>query len=221
MELKLAIFDLDGVIVDTAKYHYLAWKRLGDEIGIAFTQKDNERLKGVSRMRSLDILLEIGEQKRDPEEKAQLAAKKNTWYVEYISQMDSSEILPGVLPFLAELRTAGIATALGSASKNARLILERVALLDYFDTIVDGNVVSKAKPDPEVFCRCASLLNIAPQKAVVFEDAQAGIEAARHADMLAVGVGDPSVLSEAHYVISGFESFGLDKLREIWQTKRK
>lgn len=215
MDLRLAIFDLDGVIVDTAKYHYLAWKRLGDEIGIEFTKQDNERLKGVSRMRSLDILLEIGKQERRDEEKEQLAAKKNAWYVEYIDQMDSSEILPGVLPFLDELRTASVKVALGSASKNARRILERVELGDYFDTIVDGHVVSKAKPDPEVFALSASLLNIAPENAVVFEDAQAGIEAARRAGMIAIGVGNPQVLDEAHYVISDFTAFSLDKLHEL------
>ncbi|HBN96366.1 MAG TPA: beta-phosphoglucomutase [Firmicutes bacterium] len=212
MDLRLAIFDLDGVIVDTARYHYLAWKRLGDEMGIEFTRKDNERLKGVSRMRSLDILLEIGQQEKRYGEKEQLAAKKNAWYVEYINQMDTSEILPGVLPFLDELRAAGIKIALGSASKNARIILERVALTDYFDVIVDGNLVSKAKPNPEVFALSASLLNTAPQNAVVFEDAQAGIEAALRAEMTAIGVGDPHILAAAHHVIPGFTAFNLDKL---------
>ena len=215
MDVRLAIFDLDGVIVDTAKYHYLAWKRLGDEIGIEFTRQDNERLKGVSRMRSLDILLEIGKQERRNAEKEQLATKKNAWYVEYINQMDSSDILPGVLPFLDELRTAGIKIALGSASKNARIILKRVALSDYFDVIVDGNVVSKAKPDPEVFALSASLLDTSPQNTVVFEDAQAGIEAARRAGMIAIGVGNPQVLAEAHYVISSFSAFDLDKLLKV------
>ena len=215
MDVRLAIFDLDGVIVDTAKYHYLAWKRLGDEIGIEFTRQDNERLKGVSRMRSLDILLEIGKQERRNAEKEQLAAKKNAWYVEYINQMDSSDILPGVLPFLDELRTAGIKIALGSASKNARIILKRVALSDYFDVIVDGNVASKAKPDPEVFALSASLLDTSPQNTVVFEDAQAGIEAARRAGMIAIGVGNPQVLAEAHYVISSFSAFDLDKLLKV------
>jgi beta-phosphoglucomutase len=215
MDLQLAIFDLDGVVVDTAKYHYLAWKRLGETIGIAFHEEDNERLKGVSRMRSLDILLEIGGQKRTDEEKARLAEAKNTWYVEYITQMDASEILPGVLDFLDELKSAGIKISLGSASKNARTILERVELTDYFDLIVDGNLVSKAKPDPEVFALSASLLDIAPQSAVVFEDAQAGIEAALRAQMVAIGVGDEHTLAQAHYVITGFASFGLQDLLRI------
>ncbi len=215
MELRLAIFDLDGVIVDTAKYHYLAWKRLGEKIGIEFTEQDNERLKGVSRMRSLDILLEIGKQTRTDEEKEQLAAEKNAWYVEYITQMDSSEILPGVLPFLEELRTQGIKIALGSASKNAKTILERVSLSDYFDVIVDGNLVTKAKPDPEVFTLSASLLGIEAEQTVVFEDAQAGIEAALRAKMLTVGVGEQDTLHEAHYVIPGFEEFSVADLKKV------
>ncbi|HHT68106.1 MAG TPA: beta-phosphoglucomutase [Firmicutes bacterium] len=215
MNLQLAIFDLDGVIVDTAKYHYLAWMRLGDEIGIEFTKQDNERLKGVSRMRSLDILLEIGQQERTALEKEQLASKKNGWYVDYINQMDASEILPGVLPFLDELRGEGIKVALGSASKNARTILDRVGLTDYFHAIVDGNLVSKAKPDPEVFTLGASLLNIEPRHAVVFEDAQAGIEAALRANMMTIGVGDPHTLKDAHYVIPGFANFTLSDLHRV------
>ncbi len=213
MELKLAIFDLDGVIVDTAKYHYLAWKRLGEEIGIEFTQTDNERLKGVSRMRSLDILLEIGGQTRTDADKEELATKKNNWYVDYIMQMDSSEILPGVLPFLDELKASDIKVALGSASKNAKTILERVDLTNYFDVIIDGNLVTKAKPDPEVFALGASLLKVPPRSTVVFEDAQAGIEAALRAEMMTIGVGDPVILEAAHHVISGFIDFDLTQLR--------
>lgn len=219
MDIRLAIFDLDGVIVDTAKYHYLAWKRLGAELGIEFTERDNERLKGVSRMRSLEILLEIGKQEKTTAEKESLAAKKNTWYVQYILQMDTSEILPGVLDFLDELRGQGIKIALGSASKNARTILERVRITDYFDAIIDGNLVSKAKPDPEVFLLGAAQLNVAPEHTVVFEDAQAGIEAALNAGMLTVGVGEPNMLSAAHVVISGFESVSLKQLLEALQRQ--
>ncbi|NLL43896.1 MAG: beta-phosphoglucomutase [Firmicutes bacterium] len=220
MDLQLAIFDLDGVIVDTAKYHFLAWKRLAEEMGIEFTKQDNERLKGVSRMRSLDILLEIGGQVHTEADKEVLADKKNTWYVEYIDQMDASEILPGVLPFLAELRGKGVKVALGSASKNARRILDRINLTGYFDAIVDGNLVSKAKPDPEVFALGASLLNIRPEHAVVFEDAQAGVEAALRAEMIAIGVGDPQTLAAAHHVIPGFARFGLAELESVLEEKR-
>ncbi len=206
---EMAIFDLDGVIVDTAKYHYLAWHRLGKELGFNFTKEDNERLKGVSRMRSLDILLEVGGIEKTAEEKEALAAKKNQWYVDYIMEMDESEILPGVLSFINELHQAKIRTALGSASKNARTILERVGLTNHFDVIVDGNLVSKAKPDPEVFLLAAQKLQIPPDKCIVFEDAQAGIEAGNKAGMLTIGIGDPQLLKDANLVFSGFEELTL------------
>ncbi|HPT82932.1 MAG TPA: beta-phosphoglucomutase [Limnochordia bacterium] len=216
--LHLAIFDLDGVIVDTAKYHYLAWKRLAEELGFQFTPAANERLKGVSRQRSLEILLEIGGLRKTEEERIQLAEKKNTWYVEYILQMDKSEILPGVLPFLQELKDRGIKIALGSASKNARTILDRLEITELFDVIVDGNLVSQAKPDPEVFLLGAELLGIPPRSAVVFEDAQAGIEAALRAGMKVVGVGDPSLLRNAHHVIPGFASFKVEDLLRLLEA---
>ena len=215
-KLKLAIFDLDGVIVDTAKYHYLAWKRLAKELGFDFSERDNERLKCVSRMRSLQILLEIGGLRKTEVQQLQLAEKKNRWYVEYILQMDQSEILPGVLPFLQELKESGVKIALGSASKNARTILERLEITSLFDAVVDGNLVTKAKPDPEVFLLGAELLGIAPEAAVVFEDAQAGVEAALRAGMKVIGVGDPQMLKHAHHVISGFASFDLAQLREVF-----
>lgn len=214
-QLQLAIFDLDGVICDTAKYHYLAWKRLAQELGFDFTEKDNERLKGVSRMRSLEILLEVGGLEKTEEEKAKLAEKKNTWYVEYILQMDSSELLPGVLDFLEELKENEVKLALGSASKNARTILQRLGITPLFDAIVDGNLVTKAKPDPEVFTLGAELLGIPPENAVVFEDAEAGIEAALAAGMKVIGVGDPKVLKHAQHVITGFASFRFADLLEI------
>lgn len=212
---RLAIFDLDGVIVDTAKYHYLAWRRLGQELGIAFTEADNERLKGVSRMRSLDILLEIGKQERSLTEKNQLAAKKNTWYVESILQMDRSEILPGVVELLTGLKSHGIKIALGSASKNAPTILERIELSGFFDLIVDGNLVSQAKPDPEVFLLATQRLQVPVNEAVVFEDAQAGIEAALRAGMFAIGVGQADLLCHAHLVIPGFQDFGVQDFLKL------
>lgn len=215
MDFQLAVFDLDGVIVDTAKYHYLAWHRLGRELGFEFTEDDNERLKGVSRMRSLEILLEIGNVKKSPAEKEDLAARKNSWYVDFVLQMDSSEILPGVQSFLAELKAAEIKIALGSASKNARTILDRIKLEHYFDAVIDGNVIAKAKPDPEVFLLAASSLQIDPRQAVVFEDAQAGIAAGLKAGMFTVGIGDPAVLSSAHLVLPGFSSLSLGQFRRL------
>lgn len=212
MDIQLVIFDLDGVIVDTAKYHYAAWKRLGDELGINFTSEDNERLKGVSRMRSLEIILEIGELSRTEEEKLILATKKNKWYLDYIKQMDNTEVLPGALNFIEYLRRRKIKIALGSASKNARTILERVGLVDCFDFIVDGNAVTKAKPDPEVFLLAAKYFNISPQKILVFEDAQAGIEAALKGEMFVIGIGDPEVLKDAHLVIPDFKNINLTEI---------
>ncbi len=204
--MELAIFDLDGVIVDTAKYHYLAWKRLAEELGIPFTQDDNERLKGVSRMRSLQIVLELGGRNLSADEQKNLAAKKNVWYVEYIEQMGPDEILPGVLPFLPALKEDGIKIALASASKNARFILDKLHLAHQFAVIVDGNSVSKAKPDPEGFLLAAAKLGVNPTLAVVFEDAAAGIEAAKRAGMFAVGIGNPSALPEADLILPGFEA---------------
>jgi beta-phosphoglucomutase len=189
-KFKAAIFDLDGVIVDTAKYHYLAWKKLAAGLGFEFTEKQNERLKGVSRIRSLEILLEVGGITVGEEEKLAMAAKKNEWYVEYIKKMDQSEILPGAKECLTHLRENGVKVALGSASKNATLILHNLKVIDLFDVVIDGNKVSKTKPDPEVFLLGAKELGVCPGECVVFEDAEAGIEAAKAASMYAVGIGN-------------------------------
>ncbi len=203
--MRAAIFDLDGVIVNTARYHYLAWKRLAHELGFDFTEQDNERLKGVSRARSLEILLEIGGLSFDEASKQALAAKKNAWYVEYIRRMDASEILPGAAEYLSLLHERRIKIALGSASQNASLILERLGLTPLFDAVVDGRLVRRAKPDPEVFLRAAEALGIPPVDCVVFEDAEAGIEAARRAGMGCVGVGDSLVLKNADVIIRGLD----------------
>ncbi len=212
MRIKACLFDLDGVVVDTAKYHYIAWKEMAAELGFDFTQKQNELLKGVSRMRSLDILLGIGKIVLTDAEKLLLAENKNNRYLDYVRQMSEEEILPGVSEFLNELREQGIQIALGSASKNAPLILERIHLMEKFDVIVDGNAVSKAKPDPEVFLRCAELLGVEPVNCLVFEDAQAGIEAARNGGMKVIGVGSPENLSLADHYIPGFEKLDYDLL---------
>lgn len=202
--LEACIFDLDGVIVDTAKYHYLAWRRLANELGFDLTIEDNERLKGISRMGSLNIVLEIGNVTLNEEAKHLLADKKNRWYVEYISKMEKNEILPGVKEFIHALRQNNIKIALGSASKNAHTILERLELLDCFDAIIDGNKATKAKPDPQVFLMAAAELGAAPEHCVVFEDAFAGIEAAKKAGMCCVGIGTREALPEADWVIAGF-----------------
>ncbi|MEI8114976.1 MAG: beta-phosphoglucomutase, partial [Bacteroidia bacterium] len=189
--IEACIFDLDGVVVDTAKYHFIAWKALAEELGFVFTLEDNERLKGVSRKQSLEILLEIGEKQFSETEKLAMAEKKNTLYVTYIEKMTPEEILPGVKKFLQELKSNEIKTALGSASKNAPMILERIGLLEMFDAIVDGNSISEAKPNPEVFLKGAEKLGVQPEHCVVFEDAIAGVEAARNAKMYCVGIGQP------------------------------
>lgn len=200
---KGAIFDLDGVIVDTAKYHYLAWKHLADELGFEFTEQDNERLKGVSRMRSLEILLSIGGLEFDASHMQDLAEKKNIWYVEYLKSMDESELLPGAKNFLEKLRSIYVKIALGSASKNAPVILEKLNITYLFDSIVDGNKITTAKPDPEVFLLGAQELGVSPKDCVVFEDAQAGIIAAKSAGCYAVGIGEPQKLVGADMHIPG------------------
>jgi beta-phosphoglucomutase len=215
MRTKACIFDLDGVIVDTAKYHYLAWKKLTSQLGINFTLEDNERLKGVSRMESLDIILQIGNRKPDKKLKLEYATQKNNWYNEYIREMTSDEILPGCREFITELRNAGVKVAVGSASKNTPLILERTGIKDLFDAISDGNTVSKAKPDPEVFIKAAEMLNVDPALCVVFEDAIAGVQAALNAGMKCIGIGSSDVLTKAHYVIQGLNRINLEKFIDI------
>ena len=210
--IKACIFDLDGVIVDTAVYHYKAWKRLANEFGFDISEEQNEQLKGVSRVRSLELILQWGGVTKTEAEQEELAAKKNEWYVEMISHMTPAEILPGAKEFLETCRAAGLKTALGSASKNSMTILDKINLAGLFDAVIDGNKVSKPKPDPEVFLKGAEALNIAPANCVVFEDAIAGIEAAKNGGMKAVGIGSPDVLTEADLVVSGLNEMSLEKL---------
>lgn len=201
--MKAALFDLDGVIVDTAKYHYLAWKRLADELGVAFGPEDNERLKGVGRMRCMDIILELGGLSMAEAEKEREASRKNAWYVEYVSSMKRDEILPGAEDYIESLRARGVGIALGSASKNAPLILERLGITRLFDAVVDGSKVSRSKPDPEVFLAGAAALCAEAARCVVFEDAAAGIEAAKRAGMYAVGIGSREALPKADMCVRG------------------
>ena len=215
MAIKLCIFDLDGVICDTAKYHYLAWKELADEMQIPFTLKDNERFKGVSRMASLEIILSLGKQEvLSDEEKEALATRKNGRYVEMISQMEKDEILPGVKDFLNELRQRGIKIALGSASKNTGIIMERLGLREAFDYIVDGTMIVNTKPDPEVFVKSMEYYGLQPEECIVFEDAAAGIEAGHRGGMRCVGIGKKEDLPEADYLIPGFAGVSFDTILE-------
>ena len=200
-KIKGAIFDLDGVLVDTAKYHYLAWKKLADKLGFDFTEKDNERLKGVSRTRSLEILLEIGGIQADENQKQIWAEEKNACYVEYLKQLDQSALLEGTLDYLTSLHSQNVKISLGSASKNAPLILSQLGIEKYFDAVVDGNCISKAKPDPEVFLTAAKFLELVPSDCAVFEDSFAGIQAAKTGGMLAIGVGTAQNLPGADVYI--------------------
>jgi beta-phosphoglucomutase len=204
MTKKAFIFDLDGVIVDTAKYHFLAWQKLANELGINFTHEHNEELKGVSRVRSLDLILALGNITASQEDKNKWLIQKNEDYLSYLVDMDEREILPGVVKVLEYLKKNNQAIALGSASKNARPILEKTNIMHFFDAIVDGNDVSNAKPDPEVFLQAARKLGITNQNAIVFEDSVAGIQAANSAKMISIGIGDSSVLYEAKYNFKDF-----------------
>jgi beta-phosphoglucomutase len=204
MNNKGFIFDLDGVIVDTAKYHFLAWKNLANSIGIDFTQQQNEQLKGVSRVESLKKILSWADKEISEEEFQQLMAKKNEEYLRYIDKMDADEILPDVNRVLGFLKEKKQSISLGSASKNAKPILKKINLYQKFDAIVDGNNVTKAKPNPEVFLKAAELLNVQPKDCIVFEDSQAGIQAANKAGMISVGIGDKKTLNEANYVFKDF-----------------
>ena len=183
------LFDLDGVLVDTAQYHFLAWQRMAAELGIHFGEAENEQLKGVSRAESLNRILAWGGKSISDAEKQHWMTLKNEWYLELVRGMPADDYLPGAHEFLRASRAAGIKVALGSASKNAPLILERLGWIPLFDALVDGNVVTASKPDPEVFLEGARRLGLKPEECVVFEDSEAGVEAARRGGMKVVGIG--------------------------------
>ncbi len=204
--MKGYIFDLDGVLTDTARYHYQAWKEIADDLGIPFTEKDNENLKGVSRQDSLDWILRSGRRTLAESDKARILTKKNTRYLELIENLTHKDLLPGLPGYLILLRDQGKKVILGSSSKNARNILQRLGILELFDHLVDGNLIHKAKPDPEVFLLGARMAGLSPRDCLVFEDAEAGISAAKAAGMLAVGIGVFPELKDADLIISGFDT---------------
>ena len=215
MTKKGFIFDLDGVIVDTAKYHYLAWKKLANSIGVDFTEIQNEQLKGVSRVKSLEKILSWANKSISEDQFMELMARKNDDYLSYIAQMNENEILPDVTTILDNLIELKQPIALGSASKNAREILKKVNLYNRFDAIVDGNDVTEAKPNPEVFLIAASKLNINPENCVVFEDSTAGIQAANTANMVSIGIGQKKVLHEADAIFIDFTEMSTDYIKEL------
>lgn len=212
--MKAFIFDLDGVITDSAEYHYLAWKALGEDLGISFDRAFNEILKGVSRTESLERILRLGGRENDfsAEEKELLATKKNEHYVSLISKITSADILPGIEMFLEELKEAGYKIGMASASKNAQMVTSQLGLLELFDHIVDAATVIHSKPHPEVFLKAAEALRVDPKECVGIEDAVAGITAIHEAGMFAVGIGDPHVLTEADIVFENTARLTLEKL---------
>ncbi len=213
-KIDTLIFDLDGVIVDTAVFHYQAWKRLAAELNINFSLEDNERLKGVSRVKSFDILLSLGNVKMSDQEKAPYCERKNEWFVELISKMTPEDILPGVREFIAVNKEKGRNIVLGSASKNALMVLENTDLKYAFDAIMDGTNITSAKPDPEVFVKGAKAVGSHPENCIVFEDAVAGVQAAKNGGMYCVGMGDPKLLKQADWVIPGIGSIDINEFEE-------
>lgn len=215
MNLQACLFDLDGVIIDTAKYHYLAWRELAAELGFDFTEEDNERLKGVSRMQSLEILLEVGGITFDNGKKLQLAAQKNARYLQLVLQMPREDVLPGAVEFVLGCKKSGLKAGIASASKNAPAILNHMNMSSLFDAVIDGNMISHSKPDPEVFQAGAKALSVSPLTCVVFEDAAVGVDAAHNAGMFCVGIGSDTNLPLADMVVPGLFALTIeDVLRE-------
>lgn len=206
MEIKAFIFDLDGVIVFTDRFHYQAWKRMADQMGIYFDEAINNRLRGISRMDSLEIILErYAGEPLSQEKKETLAEEKNGYYRELLATMTPEDVTGEVRSVLAELRARGYRLAIGSSSRNARFILERVGLLEEFDAISDGNNITKSKPDPEVFRKAAEYLGVGPAHCVVVEDAFAGVDAAKVGGMRAAAIGDAASYDKADYRLERFE----------------
>lgn len=210
-----AIFNLDGVLVDTSMHHYAAWRRLANELGFDFSLEQHEELRGLSRMASLERILEWGGAYLTEAEKLHLADVKNNWYTNLIASVKPSNVLPGVLPLLQEMRASGVKLGLSSASRSARAVLHSTALESCFDAIVDGYSTRKIKPDPECFLLAAKSLGQLPSDCVVFEDAWLGVHAALFGGFTVVGVGNADYLPEAHLVIPGFEKITLEKLAAI------
>lgn len=215
MQIKAFLFDLDGVLVDTARFHFQAWRRLANSLGFDFSEKENEQLKGVSRMESLGLILSWGKLMLSDKEKERLAELKNLWYQEMIQDMGPADLLPCSMEVLTSLKARNMALGIGSASKNAGFILERTGITSFFDVVVDGHQVVKGKPDPEVFLTGAAVLGVEPGACAVFEDSEKGLQAARSAGMLAIGIGNSQDLPSAKYCISGLCDFDWGQLASM------
>jgi beta-phosphoglucomutase len=209
MRKKAVILDLDGVIVSTDELHYQAWKQISDSENIIFNREINERLRGVSRMESLDIILEQSPRTYSDQEKLQLTEMKNYRYRQLLNGLTPEDILPGVKALLKDARKNELKLAIGSSSKNASFILEKINLLDAFDVIVDGNQIIKSKPDPEVFLLAAEKLGVTPGECIVIEDAEAGIDAALGAGMTAIGVGAAAKYDKSEVKLADLEGLNL------------
>ncbi|MFN5705142.1 MAG: beta-phosphoglucomutase [bacterium] len=210
--MRACIFDLDGVLVDTAKYHFIAWRNLANKLGVEFSEHDNEQLKGLSRDASLEYILTKGDIDSTFEQREQWKEEKNNEYLALVLQMNEDETLPNAKELLQELKSNNIRLALGSASKNAELILDRVNIKHYFDAIIDGTKTSRSKPDPEVFLLGAKALNCEPHECIVFEDALNGVKAAKAGGFYAIGIGEPEVLIEADKVYASLSSINFKML---------
>lgn len=202
---QAVIFDLDGVIVSTDRYHFQAWSKLAEQEGIEFNEQINHRLRGVSRMESLEIILEKASRRYTEAEKRELAERKNEMYRSLLAQLTESDLLPGVAQTLAALRERGIKIAIGSSSKNAPVILERIGLAERFDAVADGNGIVSSKPDPEVFLLAASKLALPPEACLVVEDAEAGVVAAKRGGMAAAAVGEARSCKDADYRLESID----------------
>lgn len=213
-QLEGCIFDLDGVIVDTASYHFRSWNKLARNLGFEISEEDNEQLKGISRVDSLEIVLKLGSYTLSQKEKIKCLKSKNDYYLEYVESLKNKDALPGVENLLNDLTKNGYKVCLGSASKNARGIIDKLDLTKYFYAIVDGNDVQQSKPHPEVFLKAAAHIEKDPKYLVVFEDAQKGIEAAHAAGCTTVGVGNPDNLPEANINVKNLKNYKLKDLLE-------
>ncbi len=219
-QVKAFIFDLDGVITDSAELHYLAWKQLADELGIPMDREFNERLKGVSRMDSLELILKHGKREHDftQEEKELLATKKNNHYKALIDTISEKDVLPGIMNLLQALQSYGIKIGLASASKNAGPVIKQLGIQSYFDTIVDAATVVKGKPNPEIFLKAADALQLPYETCIGVEDAAAGVEAIKAAGMFAVGVGTPDAMEKADYVVRGTNELSFDNIMAVFSA---
>ncbi|MFA6124098.1 MAG: beta-phosphoglucomutase [Sphingomonas sp.] len=215
MTFRAALFDLDGVLVDSARLHFVAWKRIADELGIPFDADDNEALKGVDRMGSLEHILRLGDRTLDVAAKEQLAARKNSFYLDALTTMSDADVLPGAVALLAQARERGLLLGVASASRNATVVLERAGLSGAVDFVADAAKVAHSKPAPDIFLACATALGVGPDECVGFEDAAAGVDAIKAARMVAIGIGEREILAKADLIFAATADVELDRVLRL------